>query len=183
MTLATRDLTLAALFAVLTAVCAQMSITVPLLTSVPFTLQVFGVLMAGAVLGAGRGSLSQVVYLLLGAVGLPVFAGFSGGLAALVGPTGGYLWSFPLAAWLTGWTADRTGRRARSAAVLGTLYGGMLAGIVAIYLLGVIGLYATGAAPSLRASVRIGILPFIWFDLVKAVIAGLVAMRLYGVVR
>lgn len=183
MILATRDLTLIALFAVLTTICAQLSLTVPLLTSVPFTLQVFGVLTAGAVLGAGRGSLSQLIYLLLGAVGLPVFAGFTGGLAALVGPTGGYLWSFPLAAWVTGWAADRTGRQARNGAVLSTLYAGMLAGVVAIYLLGVLGLYATGAAPNLATAVRIGILPFIWFDLVKAALAGLVAVRLYGVVR
>ncbi len=183
MTLATRDLTLVALFAVVTAVCAQLSLTVPLLTSVPFTLQVFGVLMAGAVLGAARGGLSQVVYLLLGGVGLPVFAGLTGGLGALVGPTGGYLWAFPLAAWVTGWAADRTGRRARSTTVLGIVYAGMFAGIVAIYLLGVIGLYATGVAPTLRAAVRIGVLPFVWFDLVKAVLAGFVALRLYGVVR
>src|SRR5207245_11507392 len=118
--LTTRDLTLIALFAVLTTACAQLSLTLPLLTNVPFTLQVFGVLMAGAILGARRGFLSQVLYLLLGFVGLPVFAGFAGGAAVLVGPTAGYLWSFPVAAWLVGLGSDRTGRRGRSYAVLAT---------------------------------------------------------------
>ena len=181
--MATRDLTLVALFAVLTTACAQLSLTLPVLTSVPFTLQVLGVLMAGAILGARRGFLSQLLYLLLGFVGLPVFAGFTGGPAALVGPTAGYLWSFPLAAWLTGLAADRTGRRERGVAVLTTLYAGMLAGIVVIYLCGVIGLSVTGAVPNLRTAVRVGILPFLWFDLFKALVAGLVAVRLYGVVR
>jgi len=180
---ATRDLALVALFAVLTTVCAQLSLTLPFLTSVPFTLQVFGVLMAGAVLGARRGLTSQLLYLLLGVVGLPVFAGFTGGPAVLVGPTAGYLWSFPLAAWLAGLAADRTGRRERGRVVLYTLYAGMLAGIAVIYICGVIGLSVTGVAPNLRTAVRIGILPFLWFDLFKALVAGFVAVRLYGIVR
>src|SRR2546428_8743494 len=163
--------------------CAQLSLTLPVLTSVPFTLQVLGVLMAGAILGARRGLLSQLLYLLLGFVGLPVFAGFTGGPAVLVGPTAGYLWSFPLAAWLVGLAADRTGRRARGAAVPTTLDAGMLAGIVGIYLCGGIGFSVTGAGPNLRTAIRVGVLPFLWFDLFKALVAGLVAMRLYGVVR
>ena len=179
----TRDLTLIALFAVLTTACAQLSLTLPLVTNVPFTLQVFGVLMAGAILGARRGFLSQVLYLLLGFVGLPVFAGFAGGPAVLVGPTAGYLWSFPVAAWLVGLAADRTGRRERSYTVLATLYAGMLAGITAIYVCGVIGLTVTGAVPTLSMAVRVGIVPFLWFDLFKALAAGLVAVRLYGIVQ
>lgn len=179
----TRDLTLVALFAVLTTACAQLSLTLPVLTSVPFTLQVFGVLMAGAILGARRGFLSQLLYLLLGFVGLPVFAAFAGGPAVLVGPTAGYLWAFPVAAWLTGLAADRTGRRARGATVLVTLYTGMLAAIAVIYVFGVIGLTVTGAVPSLGTAVRVGIVPFLWFDLFKALVAGLVAVRLYGIVH
>jgi len=179
---ATRDLTLVALFAALTAVCALLSFPLPF-TSVPFTLQVFGVLTAGAVLGARRGLLSQLIYLLLGALGLPVFARFTGGLMVLVGPRAGYLWAFPIAAWLTGVAADGTGRKERGIAVLARLYVGMLASLVVIYALGVIGLSITGAAPNLRAAVSIGILPFVWLDLFKALVAGLVAVRLYGIVQ
>src|SRR6266550_3325730 len=158
-----RDLSLIALFAALTAVCAQLSVALPLMTSVPFTLQVFAVLAAGAVLGARRGALSQVVYLLLGAVGIPVFARMSGGLQILLGPTGGYLWSFPLAAAVVGWAA---GRRALY------LYGGIVAGIAVIYAVGVAGLIASGAVHTLRRGLQVGVVPFLWFDLLKGYLAG-----------
>src|SRR5437870_13677688 len=97
-----RDLSLIALFAALTAVCAQLSVALPLMTSVPFTLQGFAVLAAGAVLGARRGALSQVAYLLLVAVGIPVFARMSGGLQILLGPTGRYVLSYPVPACVVG---------------------------------------------------------------------------------
>ena len=83
----TRDLARAALFAALIAICSWISIP----TAVPFTLQTFAVFLALGVLGGKLGTLSVAVYLLLGAVGLPVFAGFQGGLGALLGATGGYL--------------------------------------------------------------------------------------------
>lgn len=86
-------------FALLTAVGAQIVIPV---VPVPFTLQTVFVLLSGAMLGARKGALAQIAYLGMGAVGLPVFAGFSGTFLHLLGPTGGYLVAFPLAAYLTG---------------------------------------------------------------------------------
>ena len=87
-------------FALLTAVGAQIAIpTVP----VPFTMQTVFVLLSGAILGARRGATAQLVYLAMGATGLPVFAGFSGTFVHLFGPTGGYLMAFPLAAYVTGY--------------------------------------------------------------------------------
>lgn len=171
----TRDLALVALFAAVTAVCAQISFRLPLLTGVPFTLQVFAVLIAGAALGARRGALSQLVYLLLGAIGLPVFARLHSGLGALLGPTGGYLWSFPIAAWLVGRAAGTATGDRRTTLI--RIYAGMAAAIVTIYALGVLGLYASGAVPSLSRAVRVGVFPFIWFDVLKAYVAGLVAVR------
>lgn len=176
-----RDTALVALFAAVTAVCAQISFTLPFLTGVPFTLQVFAVLVAGAALGARRGALSQLVYLLLGVIGLPVFARLHGGLGVLLGPTGGYLWSFPIAAWLAGWAADAAARDRR--ATLTRIYAGMAAAIVAIYVLGVLGLYASGAVPSLPRAVRLGVFPFIWFDVLKAYVAGAVAARVRAAIR
>ena len=88
--LRTRDLTHIALFAVLIAVCAW--ITIPM--TVPFTLQIFAVFAALATLGGRRGAYAVAVYLLLGAVGLPVGAGFQGGLGWLLGTTGGYIVGF-----------------------------------------------------------------------------------------
>ena len=87
----TLDLTYIALFAVLITVCSWVSIFV---SSVPFTLQTFAVFAALGMLGGRRGTYAVLVYLLLGAVGLPVFAGFKGGLGALFGTTGGYILGF-----------------------------------------------------------------------------------------
>ncbi|MCX7797452.1 MAG: biotin transporter BioY [Melioribacter sp.] len=92
------------LFAFFTFVGAQISIPVQ---PVPFTLQTMIVLLSGAFLGSRYGFLSQFLYVLLGALGLPVFAGFSFGLIKLFGPTGGYLLSFPFAAFVVGLIIER----------------------------------------------------------------------------
>lgn len=86
----TLDMAYVAIFAVLIAICSWISIP----TLVPFTLQTFGVFVAVGVLGGRRGTFSVLVYILLGAIGLPVFAGFSGGIGALMGTTGGYIIGF-----------------------------------------------------------------------------------------
>lgn len=90
----------AALLAALTAVCSQ--IAIPLPWGVPLNLGTLSVFLAGALLGAKWGFISQLVYVLLGAVGVPVFSGFRGGLDTLAGPTGGYLLGYLLAALLVG---------------------------------------------------------------------------------
>src|SRR3989338_884787 len=101
---------LAALFAALTAVAAQVKIPLSF-TPVPITLQTLMVLLSGAMLGARYGALSQFIYLVLGAAGLPVFAGGSGGIASLFGPTGGYLFSYPIAAFIVGYMTESKGIR------------------------------------------------------------------------
>ncbi len=103
----TRDLVLGGMFAALMAVISQLSIPMP--TGMPITIQVFGVALIGAVLGSRLGFLTTVIYLLIGAVGLPVFANFGAGLSRLVGITGGYLWSYPAMAALCG-IRPKTGR-------------------------------------------------------------------------
>ena len=98
----TIDMAYIALFAVLMAVCSWISIP----AVVPFTLQTFGVFVAVSVLGGKRGTLAVVLYLLMGIVGLPVFAGFSGGLGVLLGSTGGYIIGFVFTA-LVMWLIER----------------------------------------------------------------------------
>jgi biotin transport system substrate-specific component len=95
-------------FAVLTAISAQVSIPIK---PVPFTLQTMAVLLAGAFLGAKNGAYSQVLYILIGVIGLPVFAQTADGtmgFARLIGPTGGYLLAFPLAAFLVGYLTEKS---------------------------------------------------------------------------
>ena len=96
-----KGMVFAALFAALTAAVAWFKIPLPF-TPVPITLQTLAVLLSGAMLGAYYGALSMIIYLALGALGLPVFAGGSSGIGALLGPTGGYLFSYPIASFVIG---------------------------------------------------------------------------------
>src|ERR687889_115461 len=99
--------------AAVTAVTAQITIPLPF-SPVPFTLQVLAVILSGLLLGPRYGALSQAIYVLIGAIGVPVFAGFSGGLGIVLGPTGGYLLSYPAAAAVAGLStraATSTSRR------------------------------------------------------------------------
>ena len=109
---------LASLFAALTAVCAWISIPIP---PVAFTLQTLGVLLTLGVLGGKWGTVSILLYLLLGITGLPVFTGFQSGAAALPGPTGGFLWGFLLAGCVY-WLLERLGRLPAMIAAQLTVY-------------------------------------------------------------
>lgn len=92
-------------FGLFTALMAQIEVRLPF-TPVPLTGQTLAVLLCGAVLGSRRAFTSQMLYLAAGAAGLPVFAGGASSFLHLLGPTGGYLWSFPLAAGLLGWLVE-----------------------------------------------------------------------------
>ena len=163
----TRDLTYAALFTALIAAGAWIAIP---LGSVPFTLQVTFVLLAGMVLGPRLGALSVAAYLCLGLVA-PVYAGGASGLGVLIGPTGGYLWGFIPAVIVTGWLAGRQ----RASLVRLVLSG--IAGLVPIYVLG-----ASWLAVQLHLSpavvITVGVLPFLSLDVLKAIVAGLAARSL-----
>ncbi|WP_101696647.1 biotin transporter BioY [Clostridium minihomine] len=116
-----------ALFAALTAVCSQ--IIIPL-APVPVNLATLSVFVAGGILGAKLGAVSQVVYVLLGAFGVPVFAMFTGGMGKLIGPTGGYIIGYVAAAWLTGFLIERWGGQVH------TIILAMVLGLSVCYILG-----------------------------------------------
>ncbi|MGQ9582442.1 MAG: biotin transporter BioY [Thermoplasmatota archaeon] len=152
-------------FALLTALAAQVRIQTPL-TPVPFTLQVMTALMAGALLGRHYGGASQLIYLGLGALGLPVFAGWRGGVEVVMGVTGGYIVGFALAAFAIGWMVDRS-ERGRSGP--GLLLA-MLTGVGIIYLAAVANMVLLlGWAP--EKAVALGVLPFVGVDIAKALMA------------
>jgi biotin transport system substrate-specific component len=165
--LTTRETAVAALFTALAAVSAFVAIPVG---SVPFTLQVYVVLLAGMVLGARVGALSVLAYLILGLVA-PVYAGGASGLGALFGPTGGYLFGFIGAAVVSGLIAGAGERTLPRLLIAG------LAGIVPIYALGATWL-ALQLDLSANAAVLAGIVPFVWLDVLKAVAAALTARAL-----
>jgi biotin transport system substrate-specific component len=159
--------------AAVTAVAAQITIPLPF-SPVPFTLQVLTVILSGLLLGPRYGALAQAIYVLVGAVGAPVFAGFSGGLGRILGPTGGYLASYPIAAAVAGLAAHAAAHASRRRALwVGFLWG--CASLAAIYALGATWLsVVTGLPPA--AALAQGVLPFIVFDLVKVALAALVAV-------
>ncbi len=157
-------LTLCALFAALTAVMAQVSIPIG---PVPICLATLAVYLAGGILGAAGGVLSQVVYLLLGAVGVPVFAFFHGGIAAIAGPTGGYLVGYIVCAWITGIFADHFGRKAAPLVigmVLGTAW------------------FMFTTKRGLAESLALCVLPFLIGDTAKIVISVIAVPRLFKIV-
>lgn len=95
-----QTLCMISLFTAVTAIMAQIAIPLPI--GVPLTLQSFSIMLAGIILGARRGAFASLIYMLLGAIGLPVFSNFTGGWQCLVGPTGGFILSFPLMAYIVG---------------------------------------------------------------------------------
>lgn len=133
-----RDLALIPAFTALIAVCALLP-ALHLTGPVPITLQTFGVLLAGAVLGAKRGFLAVLLYVVLGVAGLPIFADGRSGLAVLSGPSGGYLAGFALAAALCGFLVQRLPRRSLSNAPL-IFLAGLTSSALCIHTLGMAGL-------------------------------------------
>ncbi len=168
--------------AALVALAAQ--VAVPLsITRVPLTLQPLAVLVVGGLLGAAGGASALVLYLAAGASGLPVFAGGSGGALHLLGPTGGYLLAFPVAAGVTGWLCGRAGgqagRRAGGQAGRWAVLGALLAsaaGMLVIHAGGWAQLAILAGDPG--AAFRLGFLPFFANDLIKVGLAALLILAL-----
>ncbi|MGB1287091.1 MAG: biotin transporter BioY [Aggregatilineales bacterium] len=160
-----------ALFTLLTAISARISIEIGL--EVPFTMQVLVVLLAGMILGARDGALSQLAYVALIVTGMPIDARGLG-TAALFGPTGGYLIGFIIAAFVSGFIVEKSGKHLWQRWLAG------LAGIAVIYLFGVSHL-AMYTGMNISTAWDAGAAPFLLLDMVKALIAaGLVETIRYG---
>ena len=154
--------------AVLTAAAAQLSFPLPF-TPVPFTIQPMVVLIGAAALGSRLGALSQVLYLMLGIAGLPVFANapeLPQGVARLLGPSGGYLMAFPIAAFVTGLLAERGFDRRYFTSILA-----MGVGLSIIFIGGVLWI---ARIAGLETALATGLYPFVVVDVIKIVAAGLV---------
>ncbi|MBQ2996348.1 MAG: biotin transporter BioY [Oscillibacter sp.] len=164
-----KDMTYIALMAVLITVCSWISIPAP----VPFSLQTFAVFFALLALGGRRGMLSVCVYLVMGAVGLPVFTGFQGGLGVLAGPTGGYILGFVMMAVIYRLLAEKGGEK-RSLAAL-------VLGLAVCYGFGAcwyVGGFADINLTTLNAALALSVYPFILPDLGKLALAVYLARRL-----
>ena len=162
----------AALFAALMGAFALVAVTVPF-TSIPFTLQVLGVFLAGIMLGPVWGGAAMVLYLAAGAVGAPVFQAGSAGIGILLGgaPSFGYLWAFPLAAVVIGYLVHGSTEVRRPSSVSpARLVVAMAVGTVVIYAFGALGLmYVQDVGP--EAAVLAGVVPFVPAEILKLLAA------------
>jgi biotin transport system substrate-specific component len=153
---------------VLTAIAAQISVPLPF-TPVPLTFQPMVVLVGAAALGSRLGMASQVLYLALGIAGVPVFAAsplLPQGAARLLGPTGGYLMSYPFAAFIAGWLAERGFDRRYLTAL-----GAMICGLAVVFAGGLSWLTMASPAHSFSAALATGFFPFVVPDLLKLLVA------------
>ena len=173
----TRDLTWIALCAALMAVCAWISIPGP----VPFTLQTFGVFAAVGMLGGRRGSMAVLVYILLGAVGAPVFAGFAGGPSVLLGATGGYILGF-LGSALVMWAMERIPGPRRTMLLVR-----MLAGQLVCYAFGTVWFVIVWSRQNgpigFAAALASCVIPFLVPDFIKILLALVISDRVSPALR
>ncbi|MCR5024354.1 MAG: biotin transporter BioY [Lachnospiraceae bacterium] len=169
--ISTIDLIYIAFGAALITVCSWISIP----TVVPFTLQTFAVFCVLSILGGKRGTLSVLVYILLGAVGLPVFSGFKSGAAVLLGTTGGYILGFILTGIIYIITEKTAGKKQPFETI------SLVLGLIACYTFGTIwfmNVYAAKTGPiGIGAALSWCVLPFIIPDIIKLILALLISVR------
>jgi len=160
-----KKMVFAALFAALIAVGAYIRIPIG---AVPITLQTFFVLLAAVALGRKWGVVSVVVYLLVGFIGFPVFTGGSGGVGILFGPTGGYLYSFIIVAYLVGLLSEKVEKKPIPLFIISVFGSLLILGIGTVHLAGMSNLPITVA-------IMAGFAPFVFGDIIKSIAVALIA--------
>ena len=168
----TKQMVLIALLTAVTCVLGPLSIPLPF-SPVPISLTNFAIFLAIFVLGMKSGTISFIIYLLLGAIGVPVFSSFRGGLQVLAGPTGGYLIGFIFLALIMGFALDHFDRK-----LVPTIIG-MIIGMAVCYAFGTVWL-AKLLSLSFKEGLMMGVIPYLAGDAAKIIIAAIVGPKLYG---
>lgn len=169
----TKDIIIVSLAAALICLCSW--IQVP--SAVPFTLQTFAVFLVSGTLGAKKGVAATLVYILLGAVGLPVFSGFQGGVGVLLGSTGGYIFGFVLSAFIVGFSCKKFGRKFLPSVIYSSV------AILTCYAVGTLWfafLYGDG---NILGAITVCVVPFIVPDIIKITLALTVAERVAPIIN
>ncbi len=169
-----RQMTLISLFAALTAVGAFISIP---LYPIPLTLQTLFTLLAAMTLGSVMGASSQIIYVLLGVIGLPVFAGFKAGRGILFGPTGGFLLGFIISAYIIGKIIELKKEK--------NIFYYFLAGIIGTMILYIIGITQLSLVTGIgiKKAITVGMLPFLPGDILKIIAASFIASKLRTAIK
>lgn len=178
----TLDLCLIALFTAIISIVSQFNIPLP--GGVPMTLQTFIVSVAGIVIGSRRGFMATLLYVILGAIGIPVFHGLTGGLGSIMGPTGGFIISFPLMALLAGMfyelavtlSGEKTGN-GKIAIYYGLIVAGLMAGTLFNYAVGVLW-FMIMTHNTLGAALSACVIPFIPTTIIKIILVLILAPAL-----
>lgn len=165
--LSTREITTIGIFTALIIIIGQISIPMPY--GVPMTLQTFIIPLAGIVLGARKGFIATLIYVFLGLIGLPVFAGFTGGIGIVLGPTGGFILSFPIMALAAGIGSNKNNK-------LGIL-SGLLIGVLINYISGMI-MFSFVTSSTIVMAFTVCVLPFIPTQILKIILLVLVGERM-----
>ena len=168
----TKQMVLIALMTAVTCVLGPLSIPLPF-SPVPISLTNFAIFLAIFILGMKNGTISFIIYLLLGAIGVPVFSSFRGGLQVLAGPTGGYLIGFIFLALIMGFALDHFDRK-----LVPTIIG-MIIGMAVCYAFGTVWL-AKLLSLSFKEGLMMGVIPYLPGDAAKIIIAAIVGPKLYG---
>lgn len=172
-----RRMVLAALFAAFLAISGQMSLPVG---PVPITWQTLVVMLSGLLLGAQLGALSILVFIALAAIGLPILSGGAGGIGALFGPTGGFIWSWPLASFVIGWLTHHLAKK-REIKFWHLVPINLIGGVLVIYLIGVPWLMEIAHLPYTMDNMIKACFIFIPGDLIKVFLAAFLAITVYRV--
>lgn len=171
----TKQMVLIALMTAVTCVLGPLSIPLPF-SPVPISLTNFAIFLAIFVLGMKSGTISFIIYLLLGAIGVPVFSSFRGGFQVLAGPTGGYLIGFIFLALIMGFALDHFDRK-----LVPTIIG-MIIGMAVCYAFGTVWL-AKLLSLSFKEGLMMGVIPYLAGDAAKIIIAAIVGPKLYGAIQ
>lgn len=151
-------------------ICVVAPLSIPTPLGVPMTMQTFAIILAGIILGAKKGALSTLLYVLLGVIGLPVFSNFTGGWQSLIGPTGGFILTFPIMAYLIGLGVKYRAKYRWS------LWVGLIAGTTANFLGGIL-IFCLITNSSLAVGCATCILPFIPGTILKTILATMLGLH------
>ncbi len=177
------DVTLVSGFAILTAICAQISIPLGF-TPVPISGQTFAVLLSGGVLGAKLGASSQLLYIFVGAIGFPVYQDATGGWDVFVGSTGGYLVGFVVAAYVVGYLAEKNNDKNVLVSLSHFVLGSAIIYVFgAIWLSHVANIPLVSSTPGAPDALSWGVTPFLVGDLIKALVAALFVPSIWKSVK
>ena len=180
MKLTVKDLSMTAVMAAVIWVLSP--VAVPLATHVPISLATLAVMLSGALLGSRLGTLAAAVYIIVGALGMPVFANYSSGISVLFGMTGGYIFGYLPLAHLSGWIYERFGRNRDGYHRTAVLMSGMLCGNAVLYTVGTIWFMLYTGMP-LSGALAACVLPFLPGDLLKMCAVCVLVPRLEPALR